>query len=458
MTNEVYSLVKLVLRDQPMEVDATSCTAYDIYNELLRAVKLTSNAGDIVSGEIAMAILEPFDYRSDDFQRDVAMFLEDMKCLAHLLPNCTDSLTLIVTAILVYCMNTDIKQKEVNMLINDICSENEIEAKPDIGSEVTLISNLLQNNVSGQERLEILSASQMMDVTSWFSNYFGTNQKDSPLRKNARRAENRMRTPKELGINVDKFLDVNRLMVEERKLPSLSDLEECIHSLQVDTKYIDLSKSDSEVSMWDIMNIRFLWFFRWIFQWILHTPSEENGKLILRTVIGCLLDTDKKFIDLGYNFLGLIEIALNALDAICTSKECDYYHYIRAKNIQYAAGENPDRFNQIHYKLREIQVSILQELRKFGFVPNSEPAQSVTEALISAISSDGMNGNCLEGSDITIGLCESISTIQSMQLGREFEAENVSDDGIKKLLGESLKLSTMLDLETIRMSSLFDMH
>ena len=150
MTSDVFDKIKNLLLNSDMEVDVLKSTAFDVYNKILEDMKPVDNIG-YISDAIIRLWLTGFDYREPCFQREIDSFCEDISKLLHLLYRAEDKLLISVAAILIYAANTDIEQKEVNKVINDICSQNNVQA-PNMKSEIDFMAKLFQNNIIDKQR------------------------------------------------------------------------------------------------------------------------------------------------------------------------------------------------------------------------------------------------------------------------------------------------------------------
>lgn len=452
MTKEILSTVKRLIQEGLGDsIDVEKDTVESVYDKILELVKPVdnSNVGSIITDDIIKAIMSKFDYRNNTFQQDIDLFCSDMNRLLNALMTSDERLLLVSASILIYAKTTDINKNAMNKLINSICSVEAVDT-PSIKSEVDLMIELFKNNVIGRSTLMITSTSQMMEVVSSVNDLLGVHCTNPPS-ANSPCANGYMKTPIELGIKVDKILSINQWVVRG-KLESSRDFLDAVESLKIDPNSIDLESF--KPTIYDILNIRFCWFFHWIFRMILDSESEEQPKLILSTVTRCLLKTDKEFMGWNYSFLTLIEIILNGLDFIINGKS--YYNHIRAKNIHYneKGPDVPSYLNSVYEQASGLQTNILKSLNKYGFyVPMGKDDGFVLESLLQANSS-GINvnqGNCLEGNGSTKDLYESILAMQMLKSVQCLNQAEVSDSSdIKKLLGESFKLSTVLDSETAR--------
>ena len=454
MTSDVFDKIKNLLLNSDMEVDVLKSTAFDVYNKILEDMKPVDNIG-YISDAIIRLWLTGFDYREPCFQREIDSFCEDISKLLHLLYRAEDKLLISVAAILIYAANTDIEQKEVNKVINDICSQNNVQA-PNMKSEIDFMAKLFQNNIIGSQALEINSTSQMREVISSANEFLGVDCISSPSAE-CSCANSYMKTPKELGIDVELFLKSNQLVIQGLNPINPRDVGTIIQSFKIDASIIDFKKFTPTI--YDILNIRFCWMCYWILTWIYNTPSEGTWSLMLNTVTGCLLETDKNFIESDNCYLTLFEIALNCLDYAGNGPS--YYNHIRAKNLNYKEIGRyvQSHLNSVYGEMRELQSKILESLEKYGYCEPKETAQSAMESLMHVVSSDIKNmnqGNCLEGNGSTKDLYESMSAMQLLKLEQCLDQEQVSDGSdIKKLLGESFKLGTVLDEETARIKATF---
>ena len=450
MTIESFSKLKELLLTYKPEEDCTNATALDVYNKILEIVKPVCNVR-CISDDVLYSILLKYDYRNDTFQQDVDVFCSDIgKLLSSILSD--DNMIIVVVSILVYCKSTDIKLNGVNNLINDICSV-EYNSLEDTIPDISLMADLFKHNIIGSKTLSVDSASQMMKVVSSASDLLGSSCVNSPSNEICC-ANNCLKTPEELGIRTDLILRLNQLVQNGEPIEP-TDFMGVIHSLSIDANNIGLDKS--KPTIYDIVNIRFCWFFNWIYHWILHTPSEETGKQILRTVINSLLYTDKSFMNEDDNpFLTLEEMVLNTLDHMVNGK--GYYTHIRAKNLNYKGGcrYSPKRLNSQSKMLIDLEREILKDLNKNGYFAPSVITEGLNQSTL--FNTDVNLGNCRDGNGSTENLYESMSALQAIELDGDFqshEGDPVFSD-VKKLLGESFKLSTMLDKESGIMKARFN--
>lgn len=425
------------------EDDITTSSALCIYNKVLGMVEPVCNIGN-VSDDVIRDILVRFDYRIPTFQHDVDSFCLDVRrMLTGILSD--DKLVVLVVSVLLYSRNTDIKLNNVNNLINDICSLDYGKFTHDT-TEINLMADLFKNNIIGSQTLSIDSASQMMKVVSSASDLLGSSCVNSPSNR-IWCANNCLKTPEELGIQSDLIVRLNRQVMDGDPI-NPKDLMDSIRTLSVDAKYINLD--EKPLTIYDIVNIRFCWSFGWIYNWILNTPSEETGKQILRMTISCLLDTDKSFKDEDNDFLTLEEMVLNVLDYMVNGK--GYYTHIRAKNLKYRGGcrVSPEKLNSQTKKLLQSQRKILEDLSRYGYYVKPSSHVDTDCACDSVLFDTNVNqGNCRDGNGTTENLYESMSALQTIELDSDY-------DDIKKLLGESFKLSTMLDAATSRIKSQYN--
>lgn len=419
------------------------------YDKILEVVKPVDNIG-CISDDIIRDMLSGFDYRNANFQRKVDSFSNDMIRLSRVLLKSTDRVLLAVTAIVIYVKTTDINQKAVNNLINSICSMNinMIEHEPDIKSEINLMVELFKNNVIGSKSLSMASSSQMMDVISSADDLLGLRCTDSSSVEN-RCTNSYMRSPKELGIKVDTICRLNQAVIDNTPV-NPNDLRAFIESLNLDANLVDFDKF--KPTIYDISNIRFCWFFHEIFQMILNVDDDESGKERLNAVIGCLLKTDKEFMGLDYNFLTLVEMALNCLSVIVDG--WSYYCYIRAKKLIYHDAEvyiTPTNAGPLYNRVRIVQKKVLQSLKECEscnvLQESNSGMQGVDDIFSSAIIAEVQKGNIGDNKAVLEAyVCECAMQLSALDEElQHFTTQDTSD--VRKLLGESFKLSTMLDKE-----------
>lgn len=450
MTGESFSKLKDILTSYEIEEDPLDITALDIYNKVLGMIKPVCNVGH-VSDDVLHSILIRFDYKNQTFQQDVDSFCLDIKCILNSIL-LDDKLILVVVSILVYCKCTDIKLNEVNNLINSICSIEYKSSKDDV-PDVCLMANLFKNNIIGSQTLSIDSASQMMKAVSSASDLLGSSCVNSPSNEICC-ANNCLKTPEELGVQTDLILRLNQLVMNGDSV-NPKDLIDAIRTLSIDASVIELDRK--KPTIYDIINIRFCWSFNWIYNWILYTPSEGTAKQMMNTVISCLLETDKSYLNEDNDFLVLEEMVLNTLDYLVNGK--GYYTHIRAKNLNYKGGcrLSPENLNSQSERLLDLQRKILEALNKYGYFAPSGITEGIS--LDTLLNTDVNQGNCRDGNGSTENLYESMSALQTIELDGEF-LEPDRDIGVchdvKKLLGESFKLSTALDRETEKMKSQFN--
>lgn len=421
------------------EDDTTTSSALFIYNKVLGMVKPVCNIGN-VSDDIIHDILIRFDYRNSTFQQDVDSFCLDMgRMLNSVLLD--DKMVVLIVSVLMYSKNTDIKLNNVNNLINDICSLEYDSFTHDDIVQVNLMADLFKNNIIGSQTLSIDSASQMMKVVSSVNDLLGSDCVNSSSNR-IWCAYDCLKTPEELGIKTELIIKLNQQVMNGVSV-NPQELLNSVHSLTVDANHINFG--ETKLTIYDIVNIRFCWSFRWIYNLILNSPSEETGRQVLRKVIGCLLDTDKSFKDEENDFLTLQEMVLNTLDYAVNGKS--YYTHIRAKNLNYKGGckMSPKHLNLKTNKLLQSQRMILETLNKIGYF---EPLNSsVCESVL--FDANVNQGNCRDGNGNTGNLYESMSAMQTIELDSNY-------DNIKKLLGESFKLSTMFGAAVSSMESLYN--
>lgn len=454
MTDQTLSMLKRFLKGDYSEVDeADMDSPKKIYDKLLELVKPVNNDIGCITDNVIIDMLLRFDYRNATFQEDVDTFCEDMLRLLPAVSSSDNRILCAITAILIYCSNTDLNKKAVNKLINGICEISTVESQS-IRQEIDLIAELFQSNVIGSRTLTVDSTSRMMEVVSSADDLLGSCRDNSPINEREKVCcvpKSCMRTPKELGINVDLLKELHQSVID-RKPMNLSDLQVAIKSFDIDASIIDLEEFNPTI--YDILNIRFCWWCYWISHWILYTPSEETGRHMLNIVIGCLLLTDKKFKDMDFEFLTLEEMALNCLDYAVNGSS--YYTYIRAKNINYTetGGISPARLSSLYEDMYSLQADVSGCLAKYGY--HRKSSESATMEGMGFIYSSDKNvnqRNCLEGNGSKRDLYESMSMLQLGELTELMDQSNASVSDIKKLLGESFKLSTMLDAETDRIKS-----
>lgn len=440
MTSESFSRLKsMLLTYEEDEDDTTISSALSIYNKVLGMVKPVCNIGN-VSDDTIHDILIQFDYRNSTFQRDVDSFCLDMsKMLNSILGN--DKMVVLVVSVLIYSKNTDIKLNKVNNLINDICSLEYCSSMYDDMISINLMADLFKNNIISSKALSVDSASQMMKVVSSASDLLGS----SCVNSSSNRiwcANNCLKTPEELGIKTELIIKLNQQVMNGDPI-NPNDLLSSVRILTVDAGHIDFG--EDVPTIYDIVNIRFCWSFRWIYNLILNTPSEETGRQVLSIVIGCLLDTDKSFKNEDSDILTLHEMVLNALDYAVNGK--GYYTHIRAKNLKYKGGckLSPEHLKLQTKKLLQSQRIILSSLNKYGYFETLN--SSVCEGAL--FDTNVNQGNCRDGNGNTENLYESMSALQTIELDSDY-------NDIKKLLGESFKLSTMLDTACINMKSQYN--
>lgn len=425
MTSRGFSKIKELLCETGE--DYIGLTPLEIYNKILETNAPIYNVEGCVSDYIIESILKQFDYRNEFFSQDIDIFCRTiLKMLRSI--HLDDKMMLVVTSVLMYCNYTDIELQSVNNLINSICDLDTRDMQ-DIASDIALTAELFKNNIIGSKVLSVESSNTMMQVVSSASDFLGPGCANSPM-TNGCCAHDCLKTPEELGVDVRLITDLNKQIVDGASI-NPKDLFRAIDEISVYTHALDFDRTVPTIH--DIANVRFCWSFRWIFDFILNTPGEETARQILNVTITCLLETEKKFKNCGNDYLTLIEMALNALDYAVNGPS--YYTRIRAKQLNYVGMSkySPDVLNSQTLTLLALQSEVTRSLSEYGYFA---PLDKGGYRTVEKFDIDVNQGNCRSGNGSTEDL-------------EEFDHRTLEilDEDIKKLLGESLELSTMLENE-----------
>lgn len=470
MTKEFKENLRKILTNTEFIVDPLKTTAVDVFNKLLSCIEplcntYNTNLKGILSDNLIEAYLASYDYKSPHFAKQTSFFCEVLQTLVtdgHTVLNLSDDVALVYVSIILYIQNTDIETERINILFNKVMNQLESESIS-MAQDMSYIYKLFDANATGLKQLELDTSTATMDVISAVRDFLGSDRNGTPFtpEQTGQCATHHMMTPTELGIDVNKFLSVNRRMVQRDTSITLNDVLMLVNELRIDTNRMS---ADQFLTVYDLINIRFCTWFYVILHWILSNPDHLKGLDLLNKVIHHLLKTDKEFIGLRYSYLTLVEIALNCLQAVVQRQ--DYYNFIRAKNLKYCemGTFEVDHLNQIYTEVHKLQETILQDtVNEWKKVDPRMQKLSTMESLLYANTSvDARNtnqGNCMEGTTILqIGIDDNISAMQYFELQDMVDkSESLANSDIKKLLGESFELSTMLEaeLQKIRQSPWF---
>lgn len=413
-----------------LEFDPLRSTAVDVFNKLLCYVKPYNNASKVGTG--ILAYLKGCDYRDCYFSKSIHT---TCKVLEKTIENGTfkylDNMSVLAyVSVFLYVQRTDIYDNEINTIFNGIIRQMEESMEthqPHTNSMNVLPSYAFSESEELLKQLEINSQNSMVDVMSLIGDLLGTDYKRPFKPKQTEDCAMRcMISPTQLGIRVDKFINANR-RVSHQESVTLDDVVELVDELRIDTDRIDADKLG--INIYDLINIRFCTWWYTLLSWILRGQDMVDAKSTFFKILKLLLETDKKFIGVGYCYLTLVEIIINCLDTLLEQGP-SYYPYIRAKNLWYSEAEASANSALVYNKIYEIQKKILQILE-------SDDHGSVMEALNQVIS-NARTDHC-QGM-----MTETEVRLQPIDIYKIFlDQYNDEDDDIKKLLGESFEMSTM---------------
>lgn len=446
-----------IQNDYDFDIDITKTTARKVYtslvNDFIRIGVLDINRNcthDYQKVGAISTILDKFDSRSSTFQKEVDEFCSDVEPIVSWLVEIENvDVFMIAISVIQYAKMSDIRKESVNKLINTICSIDTHKCtKTSLRSQLNELARFMQNNVVGQQILEVLTSSQMKQVLSSADDLLGFHCANRSLAKNNTGVPNGfMKSPEEFGIPVNEFLKLNhRLQCNESF--TFSEVQKLMHWFLIDTKYIDLGEYKATFTVFDLETVRICKWFYWLFDIICYIENNDKAIQILNGAIDHLLETDKSFINVGYPFLTLAEIVLLLISAKVdvnrdpfshsSSNLYSYYIYIRSTSLSYRdtcsreLSEIQSMFDQIYRIQNDIQKDICDIIN----VDNKSMAMEEISRAVRAGATLDKEDRALEGTNI-IHILEMMDGVTEQDLSQQSD--------MKKILGESFELISMLE-------------
>ena len=446
MTKEQYSSIRGIL-STGMTVNPLMTNAYDVFDSILNTVVPLNNRMDLAVTKTLKAFLTSFDYRSSTFQKDVDTLCANMRNVTMQFAKSGDIPFIAMVAILIYAKNTDINKKSVNILINDIVSMKPDNFEESQASEMMMTIALLSSNVVGQKSLELETKSLMNKLTSSFSNFLGVGcVSGSSVNANTVVPKCYMRSPKELGIDVSMFQQMNQCIIQGKGVLA-NEVAVLVNALCIDTKYIDVSKCSP--SIYDIINIRFCWSFYQIFQWVMSISDKKKAEHVLNVVVRCLLETSEKFKELDFIYLTFVEVISNALQILLSDGLCSdaYYPNIRAKNLSHALVSHrivvtQEVWDAIYEKVRNLQLNVLYSIKKYTGSNNQRQKSLLYSSWQTIPLMERYIGSDYDRCEMEMRT----QLLETVKLLKE-ECTTIGAEGIMELLGTNAELSTILDAQ-----------